>query len=40
MFLLYAWIWKLAYNNVDNILRLFGGWANIPFTTSKTNGDY
>ena len=25
-------------NHVHNILRLFNGWANFPFTTSETKG--
>ena len=29
-----------TYNHVDNILRLFDGWANFCFTTSQTKRDY
>ena len=29
-----------TYNHVDNILRLFDGWANFYFTTSQTKRDY
>ena len=28
------------YNNVANILRLFGGWGNFTFITSETKHDY
>ena len=28
-----------SYNHVHNILRLFDGWANFPFTTSETKRD-
>ena len=31
---------KMTYNHVYNILRLFGGWENFPFTTSETKLDY
>ena len=31
--------WK-SYNHVDNILRLFDGWANFPFTANKMKRDY
>ena len=30
----------LIYNHVHNILGLFDGWANFPFTTSETKHDY
>ena len=30
----------LAYNRVHNILRLFDGWANFPFTVTETTWDY
>ena len=30
----------LIFNHVDNILRLFDGWAKFPFTTSETTHDY
>ena len=29
-----------TYNHVHNILRLFDGGANFPFTTSELNRDY
>ena len=30
----------LDYNHVHHILRLFDGWANLPFTTSENKRDY
>ena len=29
-----------SYNHIHNILILFDGWANLPFTTSETRLDY
>ena len=29
-----------GYNHIHNILILFDGWANLPFTTSETRLDY
>ena len=31
---------NLTDNHVHNILRLFDGWANFPFTTSETKREY
>ena len=31
---------KMTYKHVYNILTLFGGWENFPFTTSETKFDY
>ena len=31
---------NFADNQVQNILRIFDGWANFPFTTTETKRDY